>query len=173
MSVIDYVLLGRTAHIPLFGVEGTADLAIARQLLDQLELSQLARRDLATLSGGELQRAILARALAQAAPLLLLDEPTTALDIGHQQEVLDLVDELRRTHGLTVVSTMHDLTLAGQYADRMLMFANGRIVAGGPAVEVLTEQNVAAHYGARVRVVHDADGHIIVLPVRPARMPVP
>jgi iron complex transport system ATP-binding protein len=171
MAVVDYVLLGRTPHIPLFGVESATDIAAAGAVLDQLELSALADRRLETLSGGELQRVLLARALAQAAPLLLLDEPTTALDVGHQQEVLELVDDLRRTRGLTVLSTMHDLTVAGQYADRLTMLAEGRVVASGSAEDVLTESNVARYYGARVRVLRERDG-IVVLPVRRAREPV-
>jgi iron complex transport system ATP-binding protein len=170
MDVIDYVLLGRTPHIPLFGTEKPGDVSAATAVLAQLDLDGLAGRALETLSGGELQRVMLARALAQAAPVLLLDEPTTALDVGHQQEVLDLVDDLRRSRGLTVVSTMHDLTLAGQYADRLVMLAGGRVVATGDAVDVLTEANVACYYGARVRVLHEPDG-IVVLPVRPVREP--
>jgi len=172
MTVVDYVLLGRTPHIPLFGVEGPADLAAAREVLEQLELTSLADRRLETLSGGELQRTFLARALAQAAPLLLLDEPTTSLDVGRQQEVLDLVDDLRTSRRLTVVSTMHDLTLAGQYADRLVMLAGGRVVASGSAEAVLTEAHVARYYGARVRVLHEPGG-IVVLPVRHVREPVP
>jgi iron complex transport system ATP-binding protein len=171
MPVVDYVLLGRTPHIPLFGTEAPRDVAEAASVLDQLDLAGFADRRLETLSGGELQRVMLARALAQAAPVLLLDEPTTALDVGHQQEVLDLVDELRTSRGLTVLSTMHDLTLAGQYADRLMMLAEGRVVAAGRAEDVLTEANVARYYGARVRVLHEPDG-IVVLPVRPVREPV-
>jgi iron complex transport system ATP-binding protein len=171
MPVIDYVLLGRTPHIPLFGTEAPGDITAAASVLDQLDLARLSERRLETLSGGELQRVMLARALAQAAPVLLLDEPTTALDVGHQQEVLDLVDDLRTSRRLTVVSTMHDLTLAGQYADRLVMLAGGRIVATGHADDVLTEANVARYYGARVRVLHEPDG-IVVLPVRSVREPV-
>jgi len=171
MAVIDYVLLGRTPHIPLFGTEKAGDVSAATAVLGQLDLDGLAERALETLSGGELQRVMLARALAQAAPVLLLDEPTTALDVGHQQEVLDLVDELRMSRGLTVVSTMHDLTLAGQYADRLVMLAGCRVVASGDAEDVLTEANVARYYGARVRVLHEPDG-IVVLPVRSVREPV-
>jgi iron complex transport system ATP-binding protein len=171
MPVLDYVLLGRTPHIPLFGTEKPGDVAAATEVLDQLDLTALALRRLETLSGGELQRVMLARALAQAAPVLLLDEPTTALDVGHQQEVLDLVDHLRTSRGLTVLTTMHDLTLAGQYADRLVMLAEGRVVAAGPAKDVLTEVNVATYYGARVRVLHEPDG-IVVLPIRPVREPV-
>ena len=172
MRVSDYVMLGRTPHIPLFGVEGPGDVAVVAAVLDQLELSGLAERHLQTLSGGELQRTLLARALAQAAPMLLLDEPTTALDVGHQQEVLDLVDELRTSRGLTVLSTMHDLTVAGQYADRLVMLAKGQVVAEGGAEDVLTEEHVARYYGARVRVLREPGG-IVVLPVRHATAPVP
>ena len=172
MPVVDYVLLGRTPHIPLFGTEKPQDVTAATAVLEQLDLAVLVERRLETLSGGELQRVMLARALAQAAPILLLDEPTTALDVGHQQEVLDLVDQLRTSRRLTVVSTMHDLTLAGQYADRLVMLSGGRVVARGGATDVLTEANVARYYGARVRVLHEPDG-IVVLPVRPVREPVP
>ena len=168
MTVLDYVLLGRTPHIPLFGVESAEDVAMVDDVLAHLELATMARRRLETLSGGELQRALLARALAQAAPLLLLDEPTTALDVGHQQEVLDLVEELHKTRRLTVVSTMHDLTLAGQYSERIVLLAGGRVVGSGLPHEVLTEANVATHFGARVRVVHEPGG-IVVLPVRRTR----
>lgn len=118
-----------------------------------------------TLSGGERQRVLVARALAQGSPIVLLDEPTTALDVGHQQQVLELVDELRREHGLTVVTTMHDLTLAGLYADRLVLVDGGRVVVDGPADAVLTEENLARHYGARVRIVHDG-GRPVVLPLR-------
>jgi iron complex transport system ATP-binding protein len=92
-----------------------------------------AARRLASLSGGERKRVVLARALAQDPKVLLLDEPTASLDIGHQQQVLDLVDELRRTGGLTVLSTLHDLTTAGQYADDLVLLHQGRIEAAGPA----------------------------------------
>ena len=130
----------------------------------RLELEPFAARPLGSLSGGELQRTVLARALAQEAPVLLLDEPTTALDLGRQQLVLELVDELR-DDGLTVVTTMHDLTLAGQYAQRLVLLDGGAVVAEGTAAEVLSAPNVAAHYGANVRVIED-DAGVFVLPVR-------
>jgi iron complex transport system ATP-binding protein len=165
LKVLDYVLLGRTSHISRFGVEGVRDLAVARDVLQQLELSPLAQRRIETLSGGERQRTVLARALAQEAPVLLLDEPTTALDIGHQQEVLDLVDELRRDRGLTVLSTMHDLTLAAQYAQSLVLLDRGAVVTSGSADDVLTEDNLSRYYGARVRVVRDG-GTIVIVPLR-------
>jgi iron complex transport system ATP-binding protein len=163
LTVAEYVLLGRTPHLGYFANEGRADRLAAERALERLELLTFAGRTLGSLSGGELQRAVLARALAQEARILLLDEPTTALDLGRQQQVLALVDSLRGS--LTVVSTMHDLTLAGQYADRLLLLDRGRIVADGSAGEVLSAPNVSAYYGANVRIVHDEDG-VFVLPVR-------
>jgi iron complex transport system ATP-binding protein len=165
MSVGDYVLLGRTPHLGVLAREGAGDRRAASDALGRLELDALAERALASLSGGELQRAVLARALAQAAPILLLDEPTTALDIGHQQQVLELVDELRHDHHLTVVATMHDLTLAAQYGDRVALLDDGKLLATGTASEVFTEPGLAALYGARVRVLRDGDS-LVVVPVR-------
>ncbi|MEU5530044.1 ABC transporter ATP-binding protein [Micromonospora chersina] len=166
MSVFDYVLLGRTPYIPALGRESAADLAAVHEVLDRLDLGAFGRRELATLSGGERQRAFLARALAQGATLLLLDEPTSALDIGHQQEVLELVDQLRRQHELTVLATMHDLSIAGEYADRLVLLAEGRVAAAGPPQEVLTEPLLARHYRANVRVIPGDHGPLVV-PVRP------
>ncbi|MEV6366425.1 ABC transporter ATP-binding protein [Micromonospora musae] len=165
MPVLDYVLLGRTPYIPPLGRESAADLAAVHEVLGRLDLTGFVRRELATLSGGERQRVFLARALAQGATLLLLDEPTSALDIGHQQEVLDLVDQLRREHELTVVATMHDLSIAGEYADRMVLLAEGQVAAAGTPREVLTESLLAEHYKASVRVLDGEHGPLIV-PVR-------
>jgi iron complex transport system ATP-binding protein len=165
IRVTDYVLLGRTPHLRRLGGYGRADVAAADQALARLDLRALAERRVTSLSGGERQRVLLARTLAQAAPLVLLDEPTTALDVGHQQQVLELVDDLRRSSGLTVLSTMHDLTLAGQYGDRVALLDHGRIVADGPAAAVLTEAALALHYHARVRVL-DTGGHPVVVPLR-------
>jgi iron complex transport system ATP-binding protein len=173
MPVADYVLLGRTPYIPPLGRESQADLAAVGRALEQLDLLAFADRPLDTLSGGERQRVLIARALAQAAPILLLDEPTTALDVGHQQDVLELVDRLRRDNGLTVLSTMHDLTLAGQYADRLVLLDHGHVVVSGTADEVLTEEHLSRFYGARVRVLREGNA-VVVVPVRAeseARLP--
>lgn len=166
MSVADYVLLGRTAHIPLLGTESRHDLEVATRVIERLDLAELVGRPLHTLSGGEMQRAVLARALAQETSVLLLDEPTSALDVGHQQQVLELVEDLRHEHGLTVVSALHDLTVAGQYADRLVLLSNGRCVASGPPASVLTEHTIGEHYNASVRVLHDDRGGAIVVPTR-------
>jgi iron complex transport system ATP-binding protein len=161
MTVAEYVLLGRSPFVSYAGSESRHDLEVARAALRRLDLVEFAERDLSSLSGGERQRAILARALAQEARVLLLDEPTTALDAGRQQQVLELVDELRVEQGLTVLSAMHDLTLAGQYAGRVVLLAHGRVVAQGQAGEVLTVETIAEHYGAVVRILDGA-----VVPVR-------
>ena len=99
-------------------------------------------------------------------PVLLLDEPTVALDVGHQQQVLELIDELRTEHDLTVVTALHDLTLAGQFADRLVMLAGGVVVAEGTAGEVLTASTIHDHYGASVRVEGQTDGSVLVIPIR-------
>ena len=165
MSVAHYVLLGRTPHLRPLGAEGPTDIAAATTALERLDLLRLADRPVTTLSGGERQRVLVARLLAQDAPIALLDEPTTALDLGHQQQVLDLIDELRHDHHLTVVATMHDLTLAAQYGDRLALLDEGRLLATGPASEVLTEDGLSKLYGARVRVLRHGDS-LVVVPVR-------
>jgi len=165
LTVAEYVLLGRTPHIGYLATEKRSDRLAAERAMSRLSLRSFADRPLGTLSGGELQRAVLARALAQEAPILLLDEPTSALDLGHQQRALELVDSLRRDAELTVISAMHDLSLAGQFADRLVLIDRGKVVAGGSAPEVLSEANIAEYYGASVRVLHGRDG-IFVLPQR-------
>jgi iron complex transport system ATP-binding protein len=162
MTVREYALLGRTPYVSYVGSESRRDVAAAEAASARLDLTELAERQLGTLSGGERQRVVLARALAQEAPLLLLDEPTSALDAGRQQEVLELIDGLRLDAGLTVISAMHDLTLAGLYAPRLLLLSSGRIVADGGPEQVLTAPLIGEHYGARVRVLDGA-----VIPVRP------
>ena len=139
---------------------------LCADLLDHLGVADLADRHLSTLSGGELQRAVLARALAQQAPVLLLDEPTSALDLGRRMDALELVDSLRRQRGLTVVSAMHDLTLAAQFADRLMLLSQGRFVAAGAPEDVLDEAVLSACFGGPIRVITDDDGQLLVVPQR-------
>lgn len=162
LSVLDYALLGRTPHVKFFGSESAKDLDLVWATLERLGISHLAGRVLDSCSGGERQRVFLARALVQDAPVLLLDEPTSSLDIGHQQEVLDLIDSLRRERSLTVVSTMHDLTLAGLYADELVLLSDKQVVERGVADEVLTEEILRKHFGARVRVLPGSQGPVVV-----------
>ena len=166
MTAFEYVLLGRNPYVSYFGQESSADRDLVRNVLDRLDVAAFADRRLGTLSGGERQRIVIARALAQEAPVLLLDEPTSALDIGHQQQALELVDRLRREHGLTVVSAMHDLTLAGLYADRLSLLHQGHVVASGSAAHVLRPDILSEFYGVSVSVHHEPDGTVVVVPRR-------
>ncbi|NHN54231.1 ABC transporter ATP-binding protein [Calidifontibacter sp. DB0510] len=167
MPVADYVMLGRTAHLGYFSGPRPVDREVVGSVLDTLELTDFTARELGSLSGGERQRVTLARALAQEPTVLLLDEPTSALDLGHQQQVLELVDGLRHRHDLVVVMTVHDLTAAGQYADRVLLLDRGAVVADGPAAQVLTAERIASVYHADVRVEVDDSGRPVVIPARP------
>ena len=165
ISVRDYVMLGRTPHRALLSAPRAVDRQVVGDVMERLEIGTLADRPLHTLSGGEQQRAVLARALAQQPRVLLLDEPTSSLDLGHAQQVLDLVDGLRRQDGLTVLMTLHDLTLAGQYADRLALLSAGRVVAEGGPADVLTAASLQTYYGARATVIEGPNGPA-VLPVR-------
>ena len=170
MSVYEYVLLGRNPYINYFSSETSHDRDVIDRVLDRLDLVQFSARKLGTLSGGEVQRLVIARALAQEALVLLLDEPTSALDIGHQQQALELVDGLRREQGLTIISAMHDLTLAGLYADRLVLMHEGHRVAEGTAKQVLRSETLAEFYGVSARVHHEADGTVVVIPQRSSRL---
>jgi iron complex transport system ATP-binding protein len=162
MTVAEYVLLGRTPHLGLLAKEGRRDREAAARALARLDLVSLGDRRLGTLSGGEKQRVVVARALAQEARIVLLDEPTAALDIGHQQQAFDLLDGLRAESGLTLVAAMHDLTLAARYADRMLLLDAGRVVAEGSPTDVVTEALLSRHYGAAIDVVSVDDRPVVV-----------
>ena len=165
MEALAYVLLGRTPHLGYFESEDRHDLDVSRAAMAELGVAQLAERDVSTLSGGELQRVVLARAIAQEADVLLLDEPTSALDVGNQQQVLEVIDGLRSSRRLTVLSAIHDLTLAAQFCDRLVLLSDGRVAASGPANTVLTEETLRVHYDANVNIVW-IDDQLAVIPTR-------
>lgn len=165
MTITEYVLLGRTPHLPYLGSEGKEDIEAARATLEMLHLLPLANRYLDDVSGGERQRAVLARALAQAPSVLLLDEPTSALDIGHRQQALELIGSIRLERPMTIIAAMHDLTLAGQFTDRLVLLSDGRVQADGGAAEVLTAANIQQFYDATVEVIA-VEGGVVVVPVR-------
>jgi iron complex transport system ATP-binding protein len=169
MTVSDYVLLGRTAHIGYLRTETAADRRVCAAAVGRLDLGAMAARTLQTMSGGELQRVVLARALAQEAPVLLLDEPTSALDLGRRMDALELIDEVRRERSLTVLSAIHDLTLAGQFADRLMLLADGQIAASGSALEVLRDDVLAEYFGAGIQVLATDGGEIAVISRRAPR----
>ncbi len=171
MTVTDYVLLGRSAHHSYLGAETARDRRVAAAVIERLALRPFAQRRLGELSGGEAQRAVMARALVQEAPVLVLDEPTTSLDLGHSQLVLELADELRRENGLSVLCAVHDLTLAAQFAENLLVLAHGRAVAFGAPGEVLTEANIKSFFGAEVEVLASRSGPAVVPLRHPAVVP--
>jgi len=159
VKVLDYVLLGRVPYSGASFAANDTDIAIVRQLLEQLNIAQFADIFVGELSGGERQRAVIARALAQQTPLLLMDEPTATLDLGQQLEVLELIDDLRAEHGLAVITALHDLSLAGQFMDRLALLIDGVIVAEGRPQEILTQANIRHYYGADVNIVaHGGSG---------------
>ena len=162
MSVADYVLLGRTPHIGYLRSETAHDRQVCADVTQRLALGPLTRRRVSTLSGGERQRLVLARALAQQAPVMVLDEPTSALDLGRRVEAMELLDQARRERNLTVLVAMHDLTLACQFADRLLLLAAGRPVAAGPPADVVREDVLAPLFGTGVGVLEDNGVPVVV-----------
>ncbi len=164
MRLESYVAAGRTPHRGYLAVPGTEDAAVVRSVLAELDLRGLAEREVSTLSGGEMQRTAIARALAQEPDVLLLDEPTASLDLGHTQDVLSLLDRLRSTRATTVVSALHDLTVAARFADNLVLLDGGLIVAEGSAESVLRPETIRRHYGARVHVLRDPAGSMAIVP---------
>ena len=165
MSVRDYVALGRTAYHGMLRAPSAGDRAIVDSVIERLSLQEFAKRNVATLSGGERQRMVLARTLAQSTMVVVLDEPITGLDLRHQMDLLELLKKEVAECGLTVLATLHDLTLAGQFADRLVLLDKSQVVLDGPARDVIRNAELASRYGMQLRVV-DVDGADVVVPVR-------
>jgi ABC-type cobalamin/Fe3+-siderophores transport system ATPase subunit len=165
-SVLDVVLMGRFPHLGAFALEGPEDLAIAREALQATGSSAFEARSFNTLSGGEKQRVVIASALAQRAGLLLLDEPTASLDVGHQLEVAALLSRLNREQGVTMVLTTHDLNFAASLCRHLMLVRDGRAIASGPTDQVLTAAAVRALYDVEADVgVHPRAGRLTVTPI--------
>jgi iron complex transport system ATP-binding protein len=152
-SVRETVLLGRTPHLGWLGLTSDADEEISRQAMLRTETLDLAGRRIGELSGGEQQRVLLARALAQAAPLLLLDEPTAHLDLKYQVTLLDLVRQLAHHDGYGVLVALHDLNLAARTADRVAVIVHGRLAAYGTPAEVLQPELLSKVYHIPLKVI--------------------
>lgn len=168
MTVRELVGQGRFAHLGLMGRAGPGDRGAIESALALTGVTDLADRPVDHLSGGERQRAWIALALAQEAPVLLLDEPTTFLDVGHQFEVLALVRRLADERGLSVALVLHDLGHAARYADRIVVLDAGRVVAQGSAAEVLDDELVARVFGVRVaRLMDPVTGRSVCIPIGP------
>ena len=163
-SAFEIVLMGRNPHLGLFQSEGPRDWNLALQAMEKTATQALADRRVNELSGGEIQCLLIARALVQETKAILLDEPTANLDIGRQVEILDLMRDLCHTHSLTVLAALHDLNLAAQYCDRLVLIHNGHIHAEGKPSEVITNYNIKQVYGAENCVyTHPINGLPIVL----------
>lgn len=167
VTVADLVRRGRFPHQGRFRQWSEQDEHAVQTALEHTGLGGLERRLLDELSGGQRQRAWLAMALAQEADILLLDEPTTFLDLPHQHEVLDVLEDLRRARGTTIVAVLHDLNQAGAYAQQVVAMRDGSVVAQGTPHEILTEAVIADVYGMAVRVVpNPVDGTPLIVPIR-------
>jgi iron complex transport system ATP-binding protein len=169
-SALEVVLMGRYPHLGPFELEGADDEAAAREALSATGTLHLAGRPFQTLSGGEKQRVIIAGALAQSADLMLLDEPTAALDPGYQIEISTLLGRLNAERGVTIVVATHDLNVAAALCRDLLLVREGRVVAAGPTPEVLTRESVRALYDIEADVTfHERAGHLTVVPLRRAK----
>jgi iron complex transport system ATP-binding protein len=165
-SVIDMVLMGRYPHLGPFALEGAADQEIARDSLAATGTAALETRRFGTLSGGEKQRVVIAGALAQASDMLLLDEPTTALDLGYQLEITALLRRLNTERGVTMIVSTHDLNLAAALCERIVLLRQGRVIAHGTTRETLTAENIRALYDVDADVqFHPLAGHLTVVPI--------
>jgi iron complex transport system ATP-binding protein len=162
-NVFETVLMGRTPYLGWLGRESAADRAAVQAALERTCTLELADRPLGELSGGEQQRVLIARALAQSARSLLLDEPTAHLDLKHQANVLSLVCDLAHRENYAVLIALHDLNLAAQYADRVALLSNGAVAASGTPEAVLTAENLSPAYGLHITVYeHPAHGAPLV-----------
>jgi len=166
-SVRQIVLMGRAPYLGAFAFESERDFEIAQAAMAQTDTCHLSARLFTALSGGEKQRVIIARALAQQPQIMLLDEPTTFLDIRHEFEIYDLLRALNRRDGLTVIAICHNLNLASQYCSKIMMLNGGKVFTVGAPAEVLTEANIKEVYRAEVCVEHRRDyGFPLILPPR-------
>jgi iron complex transport system ATP-binding protein len=149
-SVTQVVLMGRSPHLGVLGFEGEEDMHLAHEAMTITDVAHLADRRLDQLSGGEQQRVFIARAICQQPDILLLDEPTAALDLSHQVRLMDLLDQLKTGQGVTVVMVSHDLNMAAMYADKLLLISNGRIARSGPPREVIHYDLLEQVYGCKL-----------------------
>jgi len=157
-TAAEIVLMGRASYHSPFALEGQRDLEVGRASMELTDSLSLADRYFHELSGGEKQRVMLARALAQEPQILLLDEPSAFLDLRHQVQLFELLRRLNRERGLTIVAALHDLNLAALFFPRLIMLRDGKIYRDGSPKEVLTEKTIDEVYGIRVRVEQDPSG---------------
>ncbi|MDP6142022.1 MAG: ABC transporter ATP-binding protein [Dehalococcoidales bacterium] len=164
-TAFEVVLMGRNPHLGLFQHESPKDMDIAWRAMGKTRVQPLAQQKIGELSGGEVQCVAIARVLAQKTKVVLLDEPTANLDIGRQTEILDVIKDMCQENGLIVIAALHDLNLAAQYCNRLILINNGRIHALGTPTEVITNDNIKEVYGAGSYICnHPLNGLPVVLP---------
>jgi len=163
MLVCDYVMLGRLPYQNYLGNMSIADLEITKEVLAQLDLANFSNRVLGELSGGELQRVIIARALVQKAPFLVLDEPATSLDIYHQLMLLELLKDLCKSQEMTIFCSLHDINLAAQYCDRIIMLGQNKVLADNIPSQVLTRENIKEAFSVDSQL-HTVKDNLVVIP---------
>ena len=164
----EVVALGRTPYVGFFGSQTRADHEAIDRAIAETDTASFVDRPYSSLSGGESQRVVLAMALAQETPYLLLDEPTVHLDLGQQWRLIERLMGMRRSRNVGILAILHDLTLAGLGFDRVVLIGDGRIVADGSPAEVLTESNISEGFGAPVTVWHDVSGvRVALIPSSP------
>lgn len=167
-TVGEVVMMGRTPHLRGRLFEGRHDIEVVREVMRWMDIAGLGERPVTEISGGERQRVVIARALAQEPDILILDEPTASLDIAHQVEIYHILTRLNEERGLTIILSSHDLNLAAQYCHRMILMSKGRIYAAGTPTEVITEEHIREVYGCPVLVdAHPVSGgpRLTLLPV--------
>ena len=166
LKLSEFVMLGRNAHLSLTQWESNEDIQIVKEALQVTDTLNVKDRHLGKISGGELQRGMLALALAQESPVMLLDEPTSNLDLSHQSKMMSLIANSHESRVRPTVIGIHDLTLAARYSNRMILVSEGKVFAAGTPQEVLTPANIKEAYGAEVAIIpHPEGGSPVVLPV--------
>ena len=150
LTAFEFVLMGRSPHMGLLAFEGKKDFQIAKEAMTLTDVIDFKERNILSLSGGELQRVLIARALAQKPEVMLLDEPTNYLDIKHQVGMCQLLRRMNRDKGITIVSVFHDINLASHFSDRVMVMKGGKIQGVGPPEKVITKETIDFVYGCRV-----------------------
>jgi len=163
-SVLEFVVMGRAAHLTLFSLPSAHDLEIARRSLEYVGLPSFASRMMSELSSGERRLVLIARSLAQETPVLLLDEPTTFLDLRHSLEILELIRRLASEKSKTIILTLHDINQAARFADYLILMKGGRVVASGEPALTLTEELLGEVYGIKVSII-EISGRRLVLTI--------
>lgn len=169
-TTLDIVMMGRTPHLKRFEIEGEMDLKICREAMEKTDIWRFKDKLIQELSGGEKQRVIVARAIAQQADILLLDEPISHLDIHHQVELLETVSDLNEKKEITVVAVLHDLNLAAQYSDYIFLLSQGKVLSYGEPEDVIREEIITKAFKTNVCIIKNPiTGKPHVIPIRNPR----